>query len=426
MMTTAVPIPAPLPAFARRLPVYYGWVMVVVAATAMVATLPGRTQGLGLVTEPLLRDFGLGRVEYARLNLWTTLLGSLACLGFGRLLDRWGARRVLTLVTLLLGAAVMGMAVSRTTAQLAVLLLLTRGLGQSALSSVSISLVGQWFPGGSPRAMAAYSLLLSFGFMAAFPLVGGAVDALGWRTAWGWVGLGVMSVAILGHVLVRNSPESAGVRDGSDAVRKAGWTAAAAFRTPAFWVFGLAGALYGLVASGIGLFNESILVELGFAPVLYHRTLAVTALTGLAGNFLGGWLGQRRSPRLLLTPAMALLGGGLFALPHLHTTGAVYVQAVVMGLSGGLMTVLFFGFWVATYGRAALGTIQGMAQMLTVIASATGPLLLALTHQAAGSYAACFRLLAFVAALVALLGMWVPLPNRMTKGAKSEGNQIPA
>src|SRR2546425_2004517 len=34
---------------------YYGWIVLGVAALAMVGTLPGRTQGLGLITEPLLR-----------------------------------------------------------------------------------------------------------------------------------------------------------------------------------------------------------------------------------------------------------------------------------------------------------------------------------------------------------------------------------
>jgi len=40
------------------------WVHIVVAALAMVATLPGRSHGLGLVTEPLLADLHLSRVEY--------------------------------------------------------------------------------------------------------------------------------------------------------------------------------------------------------------------------------------------------------------------------------------------------------------------------------------------------------------------------
>ena len=35
---------------------YYGWTILMVAAAAMVGTLPGRTQGLGLVTEAILED----------------------------------------------------------------------------------------------------------------------------------------------------------------------------------------------------------------------------------------------------------------------------------------------------------------------------------------------------------------------------------
>ncbi len=59
---------------------YYGWTNLGVAALAMVATLPGRTQGLGLVTEPLIADLGIDRVSYANVNLWATLLGAALCL----------------------------------------------------------------------------------------------------------------------------------------------------------------------------------------------------------------------------------------------------------------------------------------------------------------------------------------------------------
>ena len=53
--------------------VYYGWIVLLLAAAAMVGTLPGRTQGLGLVTEPLIADLAISRVDYAQLNLWATL-----------------------------------------------------------------------------------------------------------------------------------------------------------------------------------------------------------------------------------------------------------------------------------------------------------------------------------------------------------------
>src|SRR5579885_1274569 len=80
-----------------------------VAAAAMVATLPGRTHGLGLVTEPLLADLGLGRVPFAALNFWATLIGAAFCLLVGWAIDRLGVRAVLAAVLLALGAAVVAM-----------------------------------------------------------------------------------------------------------------------------------------------------------------------------------------------------------------------------------------------------------------------------------------------------------------------------
>jgi MFS family permease len=144
-----------------RLPVYYGWVNLTVAALAMVGTLPGRTQGLGLITEPLIKDLQVDRVLFAQINLWATLLGSLLCLGVGRLIDRLGSRVALTGVALALGAVTMAMSGVRGVLWLALLITLTRGLGQSALSVVSLTIVGQWFARRLSAAMAVYTIILS-------------------------------------------------------------------------------------------------------------------------------------------------------------------------------------------------------------------------------------------------------------------------
>jgi MFS family permease len=408
MTAVATPLSKP-PAFAARLPFYYGWVNLVVAALAMVATLPGRTQGLGLITEPLLADLGLSRVTFAQINLGATLLGALACLGFGRLIDRFGSRAVLTALALGLGGVVLGMGRVTTVAWLAVAVTLTRALGQSALSVASLSVVPQWFTRRLPVAMALYTVVLSVGFMAAFPLVGEVVLQRGWREAWNGIGWALLlGMAPLAWLFVRRSPEACGLElDGPapatvmpDEVPSA--TLGEALRTPAFWAFGLGSALYGLVASGVGLFNESILAERGFAASAYHTTLAVTALTALAGNFLGGWLATRWPLGRLMALALALLAGGLLTLPHLHTMAGLLTQAVVMGLAGGFVTVLFFTVWGRLYGREHLGLIQGAAQTLTVVASAVGPLLLAQVFAATGSYATVFRALAAVVAGVAV------------------------
>src|SRR5262245_17933513 len=100
------------------LPFYYGWVHVFVAALAMVGTLPGRTQGLGLITEPLLRDLHIDRIHFARINLWATLVGALFSIGVGRLIDRFGSRVVLTVVAVALASVVFGMSATHNIAAL--------------------------------------------------------------------------------------------------------------------------------------------------------------------------------------------------------------------------------------------------------------------------------------------------------------------
>ena len=413
-----------------RLPFYFGWVQVMVAAMAMVATLPGRTQGLGLITESLLGDLTLDRGAFARINFWGTLVGSLACLGFGRLIDRFGSRAVLTVVSAALGLAVLSMSRVHTVMALSVTVMLTRLLGQSALSVASLTVTPHWFSHRLPQAMATYTVLLSVGFMAAFPAVGALVEREGWRTAWATIGgtlVGIM--APLALLLVRRSPESCGLAGDSEGVNlgsqealpSAERTLTEALRWPLFWVFATGSALYGLVASGIGLFNESILRELGFSATDYHRALAVTALTGLAGNFLGAWLAVRIGPPRLMAAAMGVLAIGLMALPHLQSQFGLMGQAALMGVAGGVVAVLFFSIWRQAFGRTHLGRIQGAAQMLTVVGSAAGPVLLATVVEATGSYAQAFRGLAFVVAGVGVVALRVGWPPRMEGMTRDRG-----
>ena len=392
---------------------YYGWTMVAVAALAMVGTLPGRTQGLGLITEPLLVDLRLDRVTYAGLNFWATLVGALGAVGVGRAMDRFGARAVLTVVALSLGVVVTAMSTVTTVAGLACALIATRLIGQSALSVVSIAMVGQWFSRRLDAAMAIYSVALSIGFMAAFPLVGSLVQSWGWRRAWLAIGLALVAgLAPIAWALVRRAPDAetsaSGAEEGTSVT---GHSWGEALSTRAFWIFATGGALYGLVASGIGLFNESILEERGFGPEIYYRSLVVTAMTALVGNFAGGWLGHRVALTRLMAAALFFLALGLVALPHISTLGGVMAWSAAMGLGGGLVMVLFFSVWPRVYGRRNLGQIQGVAQAITVLASAVGPLLLAWTVEATGSYAEMFRILASAVGVVALAALMVDLPS---------------
>lgn len=397
---------------------FYGWVVVGVAALAMVGTLPGRTQGLGLITEQLLRDLNVSRIAFGQINFAATLLGALFCVGVGALVDRRGSRVVVTAIALLLGVVTLAMSQVAGAIALMVFVTLTRGVGQSALSIVSLSMVGKWFRRRLTTAMAVYALVMSVGFMIAFPVVGAVVQTNGWRFAWASIGVFLLVVvAPVAWAFDRSSPESIGLElDGGGAAADdpdlpaARATLGEALRSPAFWVVALASSMYGLIASGIGLFNESILAERGFAPEVYHTALAVTAITALAGNFAAGAIADRGSLRQILVVALLILTAALAALAHVTTVAHVMAQAVAMGIAGGFVMVVFFSFWGRAYGRAHLGRIQGAAQALTVLGSALGPLLLALFADRTGSYAASFYTLAAVVAVLAVASAVVSIP----------------
>ncbi|MBM3982363.1 MAG: MFS transporter [Planctomycetes bacterium] len=402
-----------------------------VAAAAMVATLPGRTHGLGLITEPLLGDLALDKLPFAALNFWATLIGAAFCVPVGWAIDRAGARAVLALTLAALGATVLAMTGTApggptidlpapevilgrvewfaVPLDLFVLVLLTRGLGQSALSVISLAIVGKAAGDKPGPVIGLYSFLVAVGFMAAFGAIKAAFEQFhaDWRTVWSGIGWALIAFAAVA-ALVRG-PRAAT----SAAVRSApahGHTLAGALRAPAFWVFGLATSFYGLVAAGMSLFNQSLLAERGFDRGVFLTITMVSPLIGLGANLLTGFLAKRVRLGALLAGALLVQAAALACFPAVTTLAQVYAYAAAMGVAGGALTVVFFTVWRQAFGPAHLGQIQGAAQLLTVLASAAGPLVLAAGHRAYGSYSPVVQGLAAVALGFALAALVVPLP----------------
>ncbi len=400
-------------------PVFYGWIIVIMSAVAMLATLPGRSHGLGTITERLIKDpeLRLDRVLFGEINFWATMLGAAFCLPCGKILDRFGTRITLTVVTLSLGGVVLAMTRLTSFWLFFAAVLLTRGLGQSALSVVSLSMVGKWFSRRLGVAMGIFTILMALGFILAFSLIGEYRDAP-WQTVWSGLGWAlVLGIAPLSWLLVRSTPEECGLPvDGVEAPGRepapsaTGHTLRAAVGEPAFWAFALATSMYGLVSSGTSLFNEDILAERGFNRETYYTLLKVSTGLGLAGNFLAGWLSQWWSLRRVMGLSMALLASALVWLPQVHTFPELMLYAVGMAGGGGMMTVVFFTAFGQVFGRRFLGQIQGIAQMLTVFASALGQLLPAYAKQYQGSYMPFFYGAAFVVAALALWTCFLKLP----------------
>ncbi len=358
----------------------------------------------------MLKELELDRIAYAQINLWATLLGALACLPAGWLLDRFGLRFVSAGIVLLLGMTVQFMSGhAGKVFMLFVWVLLTRALGQSALSVASITAAGKGTGRGIGQAMGVYSVVFMLLYAASFPLVGWIVREQGWRVAWHQIALVLLIfVAPLAALFLR---EPAAVRD-SHEQPLTGHTLGAALRTRTFWIFAGATSLFNLALSGIGLFNEGILAEAGFGQETFTTFLAVMTGFTLLGQGLCGWLSRTRPLTALVGGAMFMYGAAIAILPRAHHPAFLWLVCALVGLSVGFITVLFFAIWSHAFGRAHLGRIQGAAQMLTVLASAAGPLVFATCHTWHGSYAPALYALAlavFVAALLAWRTRATPL-----------------
>lgn len=412
--------PGPHPkSWPARLPVYYGWVMLVLAAVAMTATLPGRSHGLGLVRSRMIDDPALeltGR-GFDWLNCWAVLIGSALCLPVGRLIDRVGVRAALVAVAAGLGLAVLSMTQATGWLVLFLALILVRGLGQGALSLVSMAMVGKWFTRRLGVAMGLFSVLLTVGFIVSFVAVGEGVKAVGWRGAWAGMGWAILlGLVLLGLLLVRSTPESVGLAadPGPTDTRRAVFDMppGEALRTPAFWVFTAASAVFYLAWTAVTLDHEELLRDRGFDYDTYIVVGAVLTFIGLPTNLLGGWLAQRWHLGKLLAVGMAALAGALALFPFVADRGVLLLYAGLLGVAGGVVTVVFFAVYGTAYGRAGLGTIVSVAQALAVVTSAFGPVLLTESRVAFGSYAPLFLTTAGVSAALAVAGWRTRLPGQ--------------
>jgi MFS family permease len=399
--------------------------MVVLAAVAMAATLPGRTHGLGLITEGLLADVAMPRSDYATLNLVATLIGALFCWPCGWLLDRLGMRITSAAVLALLGISTLGIAATDSVPMLWVWVTLTRGLGQSMLSVVSITLIGKASIGPRHRhAMAGYALLVSVLFIIAFQVMGPVIRAAGWRVAWQGLGWTVLLLTPLFAVLVVEPRRETSTKEKPVDDNTSSATVSQALASPAFWIFVLTSSLYALVSSGVSLFNQSILAERRFDASVFITVLSISTFAGLISNLGTGWLVRYVSYSRLMAASMALYTVALLAFPFVTQLWQVYAYSVAIGLCGGVVTVVFFGVWSHAYGRDHLGKIQGLAQAATVLASAVGPMVFNGSLEQFGSYAPAFWIIAPCVGVLAVAAWMVRTPravagkwdDRMYKG----------
>jgi MFS family permease len=389
----------------------YGWVIVLAAAVAMGATLPGRTHGLGLITKHLLDDFpSLSQQDFGRINLWATLIGAAFCLPCGWLLDRLGIRILLTAVMATLARIVLWMSQARDVASLVVAVTLSRGIGQSMLSVVSITMIGKWFQRNVGPAMGVYSIVMTMLMAVATGALAERINRIGWRVGWWELGISLALAAIICAALGADPRRRSEVAQ-AESDQEPSATLWQALGTSCFWVFALAISFFGLVTAGISLWQQLILEERGLPADVFRNVLIIGLLVGMLTNLVAGALTRVCKLSSLLGAAMLLLGVAYLILPLATSAAQAYCFAVVQGVAGGILTVAFFAVWRHAFGQAHLGRIQGAAQMLTVLASAVGPLIVAESNATAGTYARILFAFAAISVAFGVAAFMTPVPS---------------
>jgi len=380
-----------------RLPFYYGWVILPSAGLALFVSGPGQTFSVSQFVDPLIAEFGWSRTTVSGLYTAGSLTAAGAMLGIGWMLDRFGARVMLTGIGLTMGLAAIWM--SMVSNQIGVYAGFTalRVFGQGSLTLVPSSLVALWFirRRGRATALAGLGMVLS---QATFPpLIHILITRIGWRDTWVVLAIIIWTVLIpVAIVLVRRSPESVGLLPDGAIGQKAGekltigseqdWTLGEALRTRTFWLVLIAIAPQSLLTTALVFHQAAVFDSRGLSSAMSAAVLAVMGPVSLVGTMTGGFLADRMANRHLLLAGQALLLVGVLLVLTMSTAWQAFVYGAIVGFaSGGIMTVSAV-IWPAYYGRRHLGSIRGAATTSMVAGAALGPLPFAFAFEAFGAY----------------------------------------
>ncbi|WP_263808751.1 MFS transporter [Salinibacter sp.] len=379
----------------ERSPVYYGWVVLTVATLGMAATLPGQTAGISLFIDAFIEDLGLSRSVVSWLYTVATVLGSLGLPLAGRLVDRYGPRRVAVVLIALLAASCAGMRWVSGWVGVFVGFVCLRGFGQGALGLVNNHAVNLWFERRRGLAVGVLGLGMA-GATALFPpLMERGLQAYGWQATYLIMG-GLLAVIMLplGALLYRDAPERYGLSpdpgtapngneapstgEGAETATMSGVRPEAAYRTWTFWLFTVAGVCTAGFGTGLLFHHFSILEEVGVARGVAAQFFVPLGVGTAMFNVGTGWLVDRYPPRLLLALQLGLFGAMMGVLPAANTTAEVWVYGGVFGGAQGMQQALLGSAYAYYFGRAHHGTIRGLANTVFIGGTALGPAVLAL------------------------------------------------
>ena len=412
---------------ARRLPFFYGWVIVgctmcssVVRQTAAVATL-------SIFLVPMTDEFGWSRAGISGAVSLGGVLGALMAPLIGPLFDRHGSRALLVASAVAVSACCVALAGTRGLLWFYVAFSISRMMFSAPFEIGTTSAVTKWFVRRRARAMSLLIMSTGVGLTILPLVVAVAIAVAGWRS--GWLTLAAVAI-VLGVIpqwfLLVRRPEDIGLRPdgaapdpqapGSEAraptAEEVSFTRSRALRTPTLWLLMAYTLLVFPVQAGVSLHQAPHLIERGISPTIAATIVSTFSLAGVLSSLFFGHIGDRVSVRGALAASAALLALGAVTMRGVDGPLLGYASAMLFGAGiGGILTMIPVA-WANYFGRAHFGAIRGITLPAQVGGQAMGPLAAGVLHDLTGSYASGLGAFAVLSLLAAGLALITRAPRR--------------
>ena len=419
---------------ARRLPFYYGWVIVGVVFVTMGLGVNART-AFSLFLSPIIAEFGWQRATTAGAFSFGFLIAAFLSPTLGRVMDRYGPMVVMEFGVLIAGA---GLLLAPLTTQFWHLYL-TLGVLVGA-GSICLGFTGQalflpsWFVRHRGLAISLAFSGAGVGARVLLPWVQTLIEQDGWRHACTVLGVLVLAIGVPLNLLLRRQPSDLGLApDGDGTIAAAAakpqrrsnvvnpawaatdWTLARAIRTARFWwiCVGFFTALFAIYSAQVH--QTSYLIEIGFSQGDAARALGNVGLLGIIGQIALGALSDRigREPAWALSClGFALTYGALIALHDNPSLPLMYAMVALQGLVGFGINSVFSTIPAEIFQGRHYGSVYGTIMISSIVGGAFGPWFTGFIHDRTGSYTPAFWVTIALLAL-STFAIWRASPGKI-------------
>jgi MFS family permease len=400
-----------------RANMFYGWWVALIAALGLfLNTATIIVFSFGVFAKAMGQEFHSGRGKISLAFTIHNLTAALFVPVAGRLVDRYGPRRILLPFTALLGLILVSSKLLSGEIWQLYLFYFGLGLVSGGAGAMSYtSLISRWFDRHRGLALSVMMLGMGLGAIVMPSIAQRLVTAFGWRLAYSIFGFAVLLIPLpMLTVFLKERPENIGLRpDGAAegpvstpmAVNEIGLTLREAASTPAYWI--MVCVLFLITASVHACFIHlpALLTDRGSTAQLAafaSSLLGVGLFIGRVG--CGYLLDQFFAPRVaaLLFTAVAM---GIAFLALSHAISSALVAAPLVGLGLGAEVDIIAYLTSRYFGLRSYGEIFGSIWAVFAVSGGLGAYLMGFGFDRTGSYVVPLRGFLCAAVIAALLPM---------------------